>query len=192
MADLFQDALKEAYSFAPADEVILETIELRHASFLDEGLQNVPIRVVRDVSNFVGLLESDAPVDAGSIVTFIGMGFDITLPSIEPGIAPELIVAVDDVASPFATGQRLSYHVDQAAKAGGEIKLTYRVWLASNPVGGPMMKPMHLELDVFDASGGRITGRASFEPDLESRIFPFGNYTAKQFPLLGALNKVVL
>ena len=58
-----EDALKEAYASAPASEVILHTLELRHPSFTQ------PIRVVRDHAEFTCFLEADAPEEGTPKVT---------------------------------------------------------------------------------------------------------------------------
>lgn len=187
MDDLFDDALKEAYSYASTTDVILETLEVRHPAIIDENLQNVPIRIVRNSQDIIAMLEDDAPVNPSTLVTFKGFWFDIQLPAIEPGIASELIVTVDDVASPFAAGRRFSNHISDATRAGGAIALTHRTFLSSDLGGGPKMRAMHFEADAFDASGGRITARASFAPNTEQRVFPFVQYNPDAFPLLNAI-----
>jgi len=77
-------ALKEAYAAAPAGVVIYHTIELWHPQF------SAPVRVVRDYVDLVATLESTAPRDASTAVTFVGFNFEFTKPEVSPNGVPQI------------------------------------------------------------------------------------------------------
>ena len=93
------DAIREAYASAPADEVILDTLELRHPTFFDEEGQPTAIRVVRDHKDLVARLEDDAPMNAGEAVTFRRCAFELRLAPIETVAVPEMELAIDNVST---------------------------------------------------------------------------------------------
>lgn len=169
------DALREAYASAPADEVILDTLELRHPTFLDENGEPMAIRVVRDHHDLVARLEDGAPMHAGQDVTFISLGFEMTLAPIELVAVPEMELAIDNVST------ELMKHLDAAVQDPSPIQLTYRPYLASDPLTPRMDQPPSFELRDVKAGVMRVTGRCRVGMDLQ-RAFPFPLYTTREFP----------
>ena len=163
------DALKEAYASAPADEVILHTLEIRHSSFTQ------PIRVVRDHNDFTARLESDAPLDPGETVTFIGMAFDFILPEVTKSSSPEIEVSLDGVS-----GEIVAY-LDAAAQTAELIEITYRPYLASDPSGPTMDPPLTLYIRSVTADVFRCRARAGYA-NLANRKFPSEVYDVERFP----------
>ena len=88
-------AIKEAYAAAPSDVVILHTLELRHPAFEDDAELPTAIRVVRDHADLTARLEASAPLDAGAMVTFVALAFDLSLPPVDTAPVPEIAVTLD-------------------------------------------------------------------------------------------------
>lgn len=167
------DALAEAYASAPADEVILHTLEIRHPSFTQ------PIRVVRDYHDFTATLEADAPVDPGAEVTFIAMAFDFILPEVAKATSPEIEISLDNVG-----GEIIAY-LDAAAQTPELIEVTYRPYLASDLSGPQMDPPLTLVIRSVTADIFRVRARAGYA-DLANRKFPAQVYDTQRFPGLSA------
>ena len=168
-------AIREAYAAAPADIVILHTLELRHPSFLDDDGQPTAIRVVRDHVDLMARLEADAPVDGGSVVRFVAMGFELELPPVDTAPVPEIAVTIDNVS------REIVRHLDAASTSQDKIEVTYRPYLSTDLEGPQMDPPITLILTEVEADVFRVTGRARML-DIGNKAFPAENYTAKRFP----------
>ena len=168
-----QDAIKEAYASAPAAEVILHTLEFRHASF------DAPVRVVLNHTDLTATLEADAPTDGGSAVTFLACAFDFRLPDVQKSGTPEIEISVDNVS-----GDLLAY-LDAAAQSPTMIEVTYRPYLASDTSAPQMDPPLTLVVRTISCDIFRITCRAGYG-DLSNRKFPGETYDADRFPGLVA------
>lgn len=172
------EALAEAYASAPADEVILHTIELLHPAFLDAG-QPVGVRVVRDTQNHTLTLEAGAPLDAGQAVEFTGMAFEFSRPDVLPDGSPVVQLEVDNVS------RELMRHLDAAAMSPDQVTLIYREYLASDPTGPQNDPPLQLTLLSVSADSLRVRGQAGFV-QVANRRFPNVDYTPEAFPGLVA------
>lgn len=173
----YTDALEEAYASAPADEVVLDTIEL-HAIGPDGShiFQPEPIRIVLDDADCVATLEQTAPRHAGQAVTFRGFRFDVTLqPSQATGV-PEMELGVDNVSDEIEDA------LAQAVEAHAKILVIYRAYLASNP-NAPQNTPIILTgiNPVADDSTRRVTMRCSAADWLNKQV-PSQVYTRARFP----------
>ena len=190
-------AIREAYAAVPSDVVVLHTLEIRHPTFAK------PLRVVRnfgdqeswtalggaearavldsmsaDDRRMVGLvarLEAAAPLDAGKMVAWIALAFDLDLPSVESVPVPEITVTMDNV------GREITDALDAAAISQDKIEVTYRPYLSSDIEGPQMDPPITMVLSEVEANPLRVTGRARML-DVGSRAFPAKLYTAKDFP----------
>lgn len=167
------DALAEAYASAPSSEVILHTLEIRHPDFTQ------PIRVVRDHNDFSAYLESDAPLNPGEEVNFIGMSFDFTLPDVSKSTSPEIEIGLDN-----GSGEIVAY-MDAASNSPYLIEVTYRPYLASDPSGPQMNPPMTLIVRSVTADVFRVRARAGFA-DIANRKFPNQVYDTERFAGLAA------
>ncbi len=162
------DAIKEAYASAPASEVILHTLEIRHPYFTQ------PIRVVRDNHDFTATLEADAPVNPGASVTFVALAFDFVLPEVGKATSPEIEISLDNIS-----GEIIGY-LDAAAQTADLIEVTYRPYLASDTTGPQMNPPLTLVIRSVTADVFRVKARAGYA-DLSNRKFPNEVYDAERF-----------
>lgn len=176
-------AIREAYASAPAGEIIHHTLEFRHPSFLDDEGAPTAIRVVRgfsirdDMVALTARLEASAPLNAGEMVDWVGIAFDLDLPPVEPIPSPELVLTMDNV------GREISDALEAAATSQYKIEVTYRPYLSTDLDGPQMDPPMTLTLTVGKADPLRVTGRARML-NIGNKAFPSIVYTAKNFPRL--------
>jgi hypothetical protein len=196
------EAIREAYASAPADVVVLHTLEIWHPSFIEDGVAK-PIRVVRNYEDtatwlnlggaevqavldglsdearrkvgLVARLEAGAARNAGLLVPFVALGFELELPLVDTIPVPEIVVTLDNV------GREITQHLDAAAISQEAIEVTYRPYLSTD-INGPQMDPpltmtlSEVEVDVF-----RVTGRARVL-DIGNKAFPSAIYTIKKYP----------
>jgi len=129
--DKIQEAMNEAYASAPADVIVLDTLEVHHRTL------EVPIRVVRcphlgpEPRMFNLKLEDNAPVNAGESVEFIGAPFELSLPeknSENPGTFTIRIDGIDD---------SLDEYLRNAAVDGGAMTAIYRQYVQGFEADGP-------------------------------------------------------
>lgn len=163
-----EEALQEAYASAPSIPV-LETLEIRHPSFTS------PIRVVRDHADLTCFLESDAPLDPGGEVTFIALGFDLTLPEISKSGVSDIEISIDNVG-----GEIIGY-LDAAAQTSSVIEVTYRPYLASDLSQPMMLPPQTFVVRDVSADVFRIRAKAGFS-DISNKKFPSDTYNGERFP----------
>lgn len=185
--DLWGEALQEAYASAPAEEVVLSTLELRHTAFLDELGNVASIRLVNDPGEVVeyvdgpdpditGLyltLESDAPYNPGQTVLFRSVMFNFTLPAQRGRGVPELIIEIDNVAS------ILVQYFDEAVKVRSPMEVIYREYLATDTTAPQFILP-GLSIKTIESTGLRVTGTARFE-NFANKLFPNIVYRPNDF-----------
>jgi hypothetical protein len=172
---LLSQAIREAYASAPADVVILHTLEIWHPTFRDDSGNLAPIRVVRDHADLVARLEAAAPRHAGQRVTFIAMAFDLDPPPVDTGPVPEITVTMDNV------GREITDALDGAATSQDRIEVTYRPYLSTDLEGPHMDPPITLVMTEIEANTLHVTGRARML-DVGNKAFPAITYTARRFP----------
>jgi hypothetical protein len=123
----------------------------------------------------VARIEAGATRDAGLLVPFVALGFEMELPPVDTIPVPEIVVTLDNV------GREITKHLDAAAISQDAIEVTYRPYLSTD-INGPQMDPpltmtlSEVEVDVF-----RITGRARVL-DIGNKSFPSAIYTIKKYP----------
>ena len=163
------EAIKEAYASAPSADVIYHTLEIRHVSFA------TPIRVVRDKVNLSATLESTAPADPSTEVTFIGYSFDFIPPEVATSGTPQLVIEIDNVS------REILANIELAMSTSDLLEVTYRAFLSSD-LGGPQNDPP-LSLTIFSihATPMLIRAVAGFS-DINNKKFPSEEYTAEEFP----------
>jgi len=170
-----QAAIRQAYAQAPAGEVILHTLELRHPAFID-GLGNpTAVRVVRDRQAITARLEASAPIDGGELVEFVPFAFDFKLPDVDTDGAPELELVLDNVT------RDLVDYIELALATRDPITATYRPYLSTDTEGPQMDPPLHMQLGEVTVDVFKVVGRARLD-DLVNRSFPGWTYTAEKFP----------
>lgn len=169
-------ALKEAYALAPADEVVLHTLEFRHADFVDQDGNPDSIWVVLNTENIEAPVEDDAPVRAGETVTFVAIQFEMTRPPIEAGATPEIEISVDNV------DRRIVENLDRANESPEKIVAVYRCFLASDlEAGSQILPPPDFELSEVKVDLLKCRARARTSIDLRG-AFPRMLYTARTHP----------
>jgi hypothetical protein len=196
------EAIREAYASAPADTVILHTLEIWHPSFVENGAPK-PIRVVRnyedtatwltlggadvqavldglddDARRKVGLvarLETGAARQGGELVPFVALGFELELPPVDTVPVPEIVVTLDNV------GREITRHLDAAAVSQERIEVTYRPYLSTDIEGPQMDPPLTMTLSEVEVDVFRVTGRARVL-DIGNKAFPSDIYTIKNYP----------
>jgi hypothetical protein len=175
MVTLYQQALKEAYAANPSDDVVLDTIEIRHPAFVDDAGNPTAVRVVRGYDDIVATLEWSAPLDGGRAVKFIGAAFSFTLPGFKEGQIPQLQLTLDNAS------REITAHLEQAIGQTAPIEVTYRPYLYSD-LSAPQMDPpismllTNVTVDVF-----QVTGTATLN-DVHNWGFPSRVYDTTRFP----------
>lgn len=162
-------ALKEAYAAAPCDVVTLHTLEFRHPAFTQ------PLRVVLDHADHTCTLEADAPADPSTAVLFVGYAFDIVLPNMDTGAAPEVVITIDNVS------MEIEDNISAALATADKVLVTYRPYLSTDLSAPSMNPPMTLTVTHISADQFQITARAQLG-DYANKAFPGENYTATRFP----------
>lgn len=122
MAEL-SEALKEAYASNPVGQVIVETLEFRHPSFVDGNGNPAAFRIVNQFEDVFATLEATTPLQPGQTVQFVAFAFSVQLPGFEEGQAPTLKITVDNV------GRELMEQLELATASQAPIEVTYRPYL---------------------------------------------------------------
>lgn len=166
MNDAFLDAIKEAFTLAPADKVIYHTLEINQP-----GVQG-PIRLVQSRQTVVAADENGIyhPYDA--------VGFQFSLPpSNEEGFT-SLNISIDNI------DRRVSDFVETAKSHVAPVEVTYRPYLSDDLTTPQMIPPLKLYLKDIQVTQFQVTGRATFM-DIVNKKFPNELYTRARFPALG-------
>ncbi|MBY4866784.1 DUF1833 domain-containing protein [Burkholderia anthina] len=170
------EALAEVYASNPQDDYVLNTLELRHPSFIDDDGNPTAIRVVADYESLVARLEDDAPLNSGQMVRFEAMAFNFKLPSMQEGQAPELQIVLDGVS-----GEVIA-HLENAVTMTANIEATFRRFLAANPGAGPQDgRPITLYASTAKATLTQVTMTANLT-DIHNKAFPSRTYLPSDFP----------
>jgi Domain of unknown function (DUF1833) len=177
----YSEAIAAAYAAAPEDEVVLDTLEFRHVTFIEPGTgEPFAIRVVNDHQPLLATLEDDAPLDPGAEVTFKAAYFAMVRPpETESGSTPEISITVDNVA------RELMQYLEAAKETRQPVYVTWRPYLASDTSAPHMLPVLTLTMRSVSCSMSSVTGRAGFG-DLTNRRFPSLEYVSKNFPGLSA------
>jgi hypothetical protein len=173
LSDLVTEAVREAYASRTGD-VILNTIELRHPAFLEEG-QPVALRFVADGADQTLLLEADAPMDPGASVVFTAMPFGFTPPSDEEDAVPQVKIWIDNVSSEVAK------HLEEAVKVRHPIEMTWREYVEGH--ASPQQRLDGIDLSNVKVTATRATATARLN-DWPDRLFPAKVYDRETYRTL--------
>jgi hypothetical protein len=163
----YNDDLREFFFSAPPDKQAYETLELRHAAFAS------PARVVNDRNDLIATLESDAPANPSTAVTFSKCRFRFVLPESSDGM-PQCQIEMQNVS------RILMPYLEQAVSQATTLDLSFRLFY-SDDLSAPGYVIHGLTLKRVKASILKVSGPAGFE-DFLSRPFPRRVYTIKEFP----------
>ena len=153
--------LETVYASAPADQVIIPTLEIDHPSF-------DTIRIAADFSDHTVTLEDM------SVVTFEQSAFDYQLPNKDTSGNQTLTFAIENV-----TG-RAQAALDAALATGGQITVTYREYLASD-LSAPAGPPVVMTLIGASFERGLCQIQCAYF-DLLNTAWPRQRYTAEFSP----------
>jgi hypothetical protein len=190
MADLrdhiLNAAIAEAYTLAPADVVILQTLEFRHQTFAQ------PVRIVADPGEQIGEgdgyendvfgwalgLEATAKANPGATVLFQSCMFEFKRPDQREGELPSVDISIDNVMG------LVSRYLDQAVAVRAQLQVTYREFLLSNRTHPDYLLD-GLIANTVSSSLTRVTLNAGFG-DLTGFNFPKLLYRPSTHPSLAS------
>lgn len=141
----------------------------------DKG-EHVSIFLVQDYIELLARLENEHPTHGGQKVLFNPVAFDLTPPSKETGVIPELQLTIDNVSA------ELMPYLDLASSEEIPIKIIYREYLLSD-TEAPSIKPIMFEASVTTASLTSITTTCSMT-NISTKSFPSEEYNSENFPNL--------
>jgi len=169
MTDPYSQAIKEAMASNEDDKIILDTIEIYPTSL------SPPARLVLDYEDFIGTLESDAPVDPSTQVTFQKCQFKITLPE-STDTLPQVTLEIDNVS------QILGEYIESSMDAQEIIPIIFRQFIQSDASPEPHYVLKNMQLKNINV-GNSVVGTLFFS-DYFNRSFPNKIYTSSRFPAL--------
>lgn len=185
--DIWTQALEEAYAAAPASDVVLATIELRHSTFADSENNLIAIRMVQDpgiiieerddgpdIRGHMLTLEASAPMDASQEVLFQSVMFKFTLPEQSESRVTGMQIEFDNVS------RIMSKYLDNAIKVRATMSLIYREYLADDP-SMPQLVIGNLSIKSVSSNIWRVTAQADFL-DFINKKFPNKDYRPEEFP----------
>lgn len=174
------EALAEAYSSAPADVVVIHTLDFIHPSFTSDAGHPTGGRIVKSQDSLYARIEPDAEIDGGAWVLFAAVDFDFVLPTeSDSSSVPEIQIKVDNVS------KYLIPYLDAASESLEPVTVIYRPYLSTDYSQPHIMPPLKMTITSFSADVFSVTAKASFS-NLANRRFPYMRYTAKMFPGLSA------
>ncbi|WP_445363344.1 DUF1833 family protein [Microbulbifer sp. ANSA003] len=150
--------LETVYASAPIDEIIIHTLELRHAAF-----EGGAIRLCQ------GFDDIEATLEDGETATFTASGFGVSLPQRSVRGRQDLQFQLDNV-----TGEAL-HNIRAALEAGGAIQVVYRQFLESD-LSAPAQPATVMTAVSVKANPASVSVIASFH-DLVNKAWPNKFYT---------------
>jgi hypothetical protein len=175
----FSAAYAEAIATARVDRVMLATYELRHPSFVENGVAYA-VRIVNDHADLTATLESTAPVNPSTAVLFTALPVEVSGPDeSDSGQTPAIMFSIDGVS------QILVKQLDYAIATLVPVTVTERIY-ASDDLTGPAVTPvLTMTLRDVKVTDTRVSAQAVFY-DPSNRGFPKQEYTQPMYPGLSA------
>ncbi len=160
-------AIKEAYSLAPTNVVVLETLE-----FYNEEVGGHVYLVKDRISHVMKV--------GGVDKTFQALPFRLALPKISDGGLQELTIAIDNV------DRQISEYVKAVKATQVKTIIKYRPYLSTDLTTPQMDPPLTLYLLNSSVTTFEVKIRAAFLNFLNKK-WPQGSqyYTRQRFPSLG-------
>lgn len=171
-----EQTYQEAVSHCKADEIILHTIELRHPHFTSEKGGHISIFLVKDYTELLARLETTHPTHGGKQVLFNPVAFELTPPSKETAVVPELQLNIDNVSS------ELMPYLDLAVSEEIPIKVIYREYILSD-LEYPSKEPIIFEASVTTTTLTSMSTTCSMT-NISTKSMPSIEYTSANFPNL--------
>jgi len=152
------EKLRRVFASAPAEEVIIETLQLSHSRFSRVWYLSA------NVSAF------DATLETGAVAHFQPLPFSVKLPNSDAQGGQLLNISIANA------GQEMVSEIEAAATAPNErIEVVYRVYLDSDK-SMPQNLPVRLSLDQIAMSDEAIAAQAG-RSDVLNFKFPSQIYT---------------
>lgn len=174
MQNLMEKAIAEAYASCKTDMgVVLFTLELYHTN-LRESSRAVRWPISSNEPQYMKLgLEDNAPNDAGKVVDFLCLPFEVTIPAQEENAPGEFNIVIENVGSSLTEAMR-------AAVAGRDtVKMIFREYLQGMPEK-PQVVYSDFSISKVSVSAGKVEATASM---LDWLLRPYGKlYTPTEFP----------
>ena len=166
------DGEKQAYARASNQIMSLWAVEFRHSTFdTDE------VRIINHDGDIAHTLESTAPVDASTSVTFTGIAFEFESPAISDEPVTGVSMRVDGVSG------TLQPYLAAASQTTEPIECTLRELLYDTQSNTVLHQPSTFHMRVITSSSSMVS--VSIElARLNSANQPFPNefYTAASNP----------
>lgn len=166
MNTAFQDAIKEAFTIAPASKSVIHTLEIRQVGVQDS------VFIAQSSTTVVANDENGVPR------TFEPVGFQFTLPPSDEEGFRSLNISIDNV------GRRASNFIETAMTSMVPVEIIYRPYLSDDLTVPQMLPPLVLYLQDVQITAFQVSGRATFM-DIVNKKFPSELYTRERFPSLG-------
>lgn len=166
MSEKLTEAMKEAYASPEYDEVVIDTLQLDHASF------ERPIYIACNVPENIPL----PIVEYGPLFEFVAMGIKITPPSFDDDGMGSAQVQIDNVSG------LLERHARAAVQGGTPILVTYRAYTSSD-LNQPGEVYSGMLLKRVSLTATMATGTLEM-PEHETQAFPRLTYSVADYPAL--------
>lgn len=166
MNEALTEALKEAYALAPADKVILHTLEIRQ-----DGVQQ-SLRIVQGMTGITATDEND------ETHSWQPVGFRMALPPSNEEGFQSLSLSIDNI------DRQVTDFITVAKSEMVPIVVKYRPFLLDDLTRPQMNPPVVLYLRDIQISAMQVTAKATFM-DIINKKFPSELYTRDRFPTLG-------
>lgn len=174
MADPWTEAWEEAIA-AGETQMPIETLELHHAAFVENGTQ-VAIRAVNNTEPLSFRLEGSAPLQGGQLVEWTPIPFTWSHPDFQEGTAPQASISVDNIA------REVAKYLEAAESMQVPLTVIYRVYHLGHP-DEVAFGPFKFIVREVQEVGAAITGRATFA-NPQNLKFPRKVFTQSEYPAL--------
>jgi hypothetical protein len=162
---LESEALREAYTVAPSDSVVLDTLEVSRGS-------EASIFLTNNYTAFTATLET------ASVVTFQAIPFKINLPSKAKDTLPVMKISI---ANP---NQIVSDYLRAAKAAKQPVIVKFRPFLATSNgtvITHQLPTPMTFHIGPVNFGINQVDVQCLF-PNISNKKFPNESYTVRLFP----------
>jgi hypothetical protein len=158
------EALKEAYTLAPSNVAVIDTLQISHPS-----LPGGDIFICCNTEAITCLLETEAEA------TFQPCAFSIQRPQSGDQGLSNLPIAIDNIDQVFTD------FINQVKNSSDPVSVTYRPYLSNNLLVPQMVPPIILFLTDITVTETQVQGNCTFM-DIINKPFPTQNYTRTRFP----------
>lgn len=177
MTDIWTDAWEESEVSNPPGVDTYDTLELRHAAFVDPT--PFAVRVVNGITSPINLtLEDESLLNGGEEVQFDNVAFFAERPEFADGTTPTCKISVDGV------GEELKPYLENAVAMRSDLVAIYRQY-RSDDTSEPCYGPVEFTIKKVTANSARLEGMATLD-NLSNKKFPTKLFTFEDFP--GLLN----